>query len=927
MRNKLVAFVAAFTLFLLCSLSSNAASNVIAAEPPLVMFDSFDEKVLKAISKSEFESSREQIGFTETIYSHEVQNSVGLSTNTSTVGSVSVSADSFYRVTKDNSSDQPEKLVVTSKDSDTTWSTNFYDGMIFRLSKGDYSISLLETSGRPVSHSLRLVEFPYSGSFAVDKKELKISIELKVRYVDAGGTLVVYDDKTLNDFLKLKTYNLDEEKVSLLQLPAQITESDGTMRVFSFNKLVSSGYKPLLGIRDVSGESTNYSIGAFIPYGKGAFLIISPSAFKASEFQLTATLNSIGNTTHPVPIYWTYFQRIENLLDLWLILSLIFVAALIWLVTVSPQKEHSMIKKFSQYLAQNLKIQKEIKYLLPLFVFLFIFFVITAGSSWILFINGLAPSWLARIIVSWDISLASLGVSKVFNLISFTLSILLALAFMLELISQRELVPQKYSLKFFTLGRQYFHILLKRITLTWVLVAGLSLTLIIYFISVSVEYLGINDSGSTVTLSLKSIKKANPTSKIFNGGALSQPSLLSDNIVYSLRIPFNRRTVNLTVNSDLRSQSDIYAEWEYKNQTYGQLIYSSTLEGFNSKAISDSDLTVYWYGDTLSSYHLERLDSVQKINSNRIGFSRYALKNTAVGNVENIFSKGLSWGDFYMSEDKLSKNYAFSDADSEYDFGGIRGNFEMYVYLGGNLKGRLLYSDLNKNFGTDDFYVIVLDRNSKIIHSQKIKDDSIPIWSGDSINSVSFSVDSITPGLYRILFTNDLEDSLFANTDVDKYNPDIAYQSLTINSNYLVYRPISKSWILPDKQITQFFDIRDKHIQPTGFSSDLFSVYKNCGIEVSDRFSQGEKFTLNTEDDCLSRKQLKSFFSLYAPSEESYFYPFSLSINEMSIADSIIITSDKVTLANIRRGEELGVKIFTSDQSPFILFGKLDLGI
>lgn len=930
MRNRFVAFLLVLGISLLCGLFSYDIDTAVAVEPPLVMYDSFDEEVLKAISKTEFESSREQVGLTQTIYSQEIFSSVKSAIKISAIGEVTVPVKSFYQVVKENNSDQPSTLEITSKKDILTWRTNFYDGMIFQLNAGEYNISVLEESGRPVSHTLTLVEFPYSGSFALDKSEFNTPMETKIRYVNEGGTLIVYTDEELNKFLGIKTYDLDRETATLVQLPAEIVESDGTIEVFSFNHLISSGYKPLIGLRDVNGEATDYSIGAFVPYGDGAFIVVTPSVFRATETQLLATLYAIGDRTHPIPIYWAFFQKIEGLLDIWLILSLLFAGVLGWFVYINPKRGASMTRRFLNYLDRSLNLPRKIKYFIPGLLFITVLLVLMIGASWLLFINNLAPSWLARIIISSDSALASLGVSRVFNVITFILAILLGIVVALEVIFQKDLVIRRYSVDLLNLGKRYLTRLSQKISFNGVLLFTAVIVIFVYLGITTVRYLGIEEYGTTVTLSLKSINKINPTSKLFKEGVLSQSSLLADRLETSLSIPFSRKTSQLTVKSDLKSQSDIYAEWKYKDESYGQLVYSPNLEGYKHQKIGESRLSIYSKDLDFSATASDTSGLIPELIGNdntRVGFSRYALSNNSIAGVEDVNYQGISWKDFYMPEESLSAELLHEDLTREYDFGDIKGDFEIYVYLEDNLDASLSYGDLNKDFGTDSFYMVLLDRNSNVVFSKKIDDDNLPIRSGESVNHVDFSTDLIAPGLYRILLTSDLQGSLFANKTIEEFNTDLVFKSLTINSNYLIYRPISKFWTLPENFTNQFFDIRDRKVQIEEYETDLFSLKEECHIEAINKFSQGEKIILNSESNCFSGKMAKSFFTIYSPTESSYFYPFSVDINEMSSADEVVIVSDTIELHDIRRGEELVLKIFTSDQSRFILFGELDLGI
>ncbi|MCA9375424.1 hypothetical protein KC622_03780, partial [Candidatus Dojkabacteria bacterium] len=554
--------------------------------------------------------------------------------------------------------------------------------------------------------------------------------------------------------------------------------------------------------------------------------------------QLVTILASVGDATYPAPQYWTYFQKIEGWLDIWLVLGFVFILTLAWFIYMSPMRDNSLVRRTFKFVIQDLNIQSKVRYLAPFLVFLFIILTIVAGISWIIFVNNLAPSWLARIIVSADLTLASLGVSRVFNILVFSFSSLLGITLALEAISQKDLIPKKYNLAVFSTSRRYLIWLLRKISFKLVPVIIVITILFAYFFVGISKYWGIKKSGSMTSISLKSIKKINPSAKVFKSGALSQQSLLADKIETALRIPFSRKVSDLTVKSDLKSQSDIYAEWDYKGATYGQLVYSPTLENYTQKRIDDSSLSIYWKNENIANKAQDVSLFTDLVKDNkRIGFSRYSLSNTPVSGVEDIDTERISWGDLYMTEDTLSQSFSPINSVQSYDLGDIKGEFEVYVYLSDSLEARLLYRDLNRDFGTDSFYMVLVDRNSNVMYSQKVEDDNLPIRGGESVNSIDFSIDSITPGLYRILLTTDLENSLFENSDISKYNPDLVFRSISLNSKYLVYRPLSKSWTLPKNPVNQVFDVRDRRIQLEKGDIDAFALDKDCDTEISTQFT------------------------------------------------------------------------------------------
>lgn len=251
---------------------------------------------------------------------------------------------------------------------------------------------------------------------------------------------------------------------------------------------------------------------------------------------------------------------------------------------------------------------------------------------------------------------------------------------------------------------------------------------------------------------------------------------------------------------------------------------------------------------------------------------------------------------FYSSDEdkKLNLNKYLVSPDAkfernvEYDLQ-LSGKLVFYTVLGGDLYLDLLFDDTNQHVGRDDFSIKVLNQDNEVVASTVVPDDNVPVLQSISCDqSVTLQEEGLPLGVYKILLNS-------SEVRTDQLL-DIIFKKITVNSDKFVLSSIDQSIVLVRGNTSLYY-------YPFESSFITQNVIPTYNFVASDNDRKTETFS-----DTIARMQthqnivcdnctLLSEYNFYAFSQESYFYPFTFYVTEVSEIDDFVLSVSDLTIS------------------------------
>ncbi len=816
-------------------------------------------------------------------------------------------------------------VIIKNKESQEKWTSSLYSKNIYYLESGNYEISFESLDFNNITFSIYQVEFPFIGGFSVLDPEFEYENKELFEYMNKGGNLFVYGNES---FLS---------EIGVGQISKEISTEESYSYVFeekiSKVKLlnlenVDNPFKVLVSFNEES-KKNNQQLSIYLPYGEGGVVVTSETLLGQSKDKILEHIEFIRDSVVKEETSFYGLSKIltENrkivftiiILLLGLTLLVIFKRQLLNLKRFLFEDEKDFLKalEFDEIL-ENLANSEKRRV-----SFIRVLLVISAPIAILLYLfNNLyqrraLPINLLNKLDSYNFFLDTLGFDDF--LVNFVLFIVFVVSIVLFVASFFTIIKAilnsvtiKDSIQKIKIFDQNLN---KNSRISNIIKGAFVVGFIVYVGFLFMKYFGVYPAEFIVNSKLSETQEFGELKNIDN------EEFLFVRCAESTIIPkANFEKAKISVNSEISSDSEVYLDIESSTgkTDSSYLYYSNELK--NDFTGVENGIRYY----TKTGEQKNKSSWIDFINNNNsLGIDKATISSSYLNDLSNEGSF-INWISLIKPEEEFFSSILDTNYDNsqmhKYEFAGLIGQFEFYtVHYGGDLKFSVDYEITNSQFETLYPFVMLINAKGEIKELSLSEHQPIPVGKPYQ-QKLQINEENLKRGVYVLVFGYDVKKVILDSLTED-LNSDVKITQIQINSDKLVFRPISDRWgIINDQNL--FIDKNEKYIDTKELSLEGFSEILDTKVtNIFDKELSSSYIRISNKTGNL----LTSYYSLFALNKEEYFNPFIVNIGEINSQSDIILSRGLLELESVEMTDPIKLKFYSTDGTSFLIDKEIEV--